>query len=58
MTLGSSDLQLDSDLDSIRNSCDVFSLKLFIFNDIKDDKNKDIEDNGNDDAHIVGTARH
>ena len=31
---------------------------IFIFNDIKDDNNKDIEDNGNDDAHNVGTARH
>ena len=26
MTLGVSDLQSDSDLDSIRNSCDVFRL--------------------------------
>ena len=29
MTLRNSDLQSDSDLDSIRNSCEVFSLKLF-----------------------------
>ena len=27
MTLSSSDLQSDSDLDSIRNSCDVFANK-------------------------------
>ena len=30
MTLRSSDLQSDSDLDSIRNSCDVFLQKPFI----------------------------
>ena len=28
MTLRSSDLQSDSDLDSIRNSCDVFLAKI------------------------------
>ena len=31
MTLMSSDLQSDSDLDSIRNSCDVFYQKILIF---------------------------
>ena len=33
MTLRSSDLQSDSDLDSIRNSCDVFFLQFFCFSD-------------------------
>ena len=28
MTLGSSDLQSDSDMDIIRNSCDVFCFKI------------------------------
>ena len=31
MTLSSSDLQSDSDLDSIRNSCDVLYLQVFYF---------------------------
>ena len=30
MTLRSSDLQSDSDLDSVRNSCDVLQLKLYL----------------------------
>ena len=30
MTLGVSDVQSDSDLDSIRNSCDVFPMKVLI----------------------------
>ena len=35
MTLRSSDLQSDSDLDSIRNSCDVF-LKVYAFQGYED----------------------
>ena len=31
MTLWASDLQSDSDLDSIRNSCDVFLTKVYLF---------------------------
>ena len=31
MTLRSSDLQSDSDLDSIRNSCDVLNLQMQIY---------------------------
>ena len=34
MTLGSSDLQSDSDLDSIRNSCDVFDKLVVDVNEI------------------------
>ena len=31
MTMWASDLQSDSDLDSIRNSCDVFLTKVYLF---------------------------